>query len=74
MFAAVNPMAKNCKSRPMEEWGRKPLVLQIRGTPEWKSWLDEAAEFNRTTVANLVDQAIARFVRESGFTKPPPRR
>lgn len=57
-----------------ETWSRKPLVFQMRGNPEWKAWVDRAAKFNRTTVANLFDMAVSKFVRESGFKEEPPER
>jgi hypothetical protein len=57
-----------------ETWNRKSLVLQMRGSDEWKEWLERAAKFNRITVASLVDQAVTRFVRESGFKEEPPER
>jgi hypothetical protein len=74
MSLAGHPMAKKVNPQARDDWNRKPLALQIRGSLEWKRWVEKAAEFNRSTVANFVDQAIARAARESGFTEPPPRR
>jgi hypothetical protein len=74
MSLAGHPMAKKVNPQPRDDWNRKPLALQIRGSLEWKRWVEEAAEFNRSTVAHFVDQAIAKAARESGFPKLPPKR
>lgn len=72
----VQPMAKS-KTKPKDprdDWERKPLVLQVRGSPEWKAWLDRAAKFSRMSVSVFIDQAAARAAREAGFDEPPPER
>jgi len=68
----AKPKAKT--SQPPEQWNRKSLVLQVRGSPEWKAWLEGLAEFDRTTVADVADRAIVRYAREIGFTEPAPKR
>lgn len=66
-------MAK--KKRPVEEWGAgKPLALQVRGTPEWKAWIDELARFDRSTVADVVDRSLAAYARAINFPQQPPPR
>lgn len=53
--------------------GTQPNVFSMRGTSEWREWLDELAEFQRTTTAGTIDQALAEVARRIGF-KPPPSR
>ena len=66
-------MAK--KKKPVESWGTgKPLVLQVRGSLEWKAWLEELAKFDRATVADVADRAIAAYARSIGYPKAPPLR
>jgi hypothetical protein len=57
-----------------DTWTRKPLILQMRGSEKWKDWVERAAKFNRTTVANMIDMALTKFVRDSGFKEEPPER
>lgn len=59
--------------REPETWSRQPFAVQVRGTPEWKEWVEELAEFNRQKVAGLVDTALARLAKEVGFRDPPKR-
>lgn len=76
LSTVVQPMAKS-KAKPQDprdDWERKPLALQVRGSPEWKAWLDRAAKFSRMSVATFIDQAAAKAAREAGFEEPPPER
>jgi hypothetical protein len=51
-----------------------PKTIGVRASAEYAAWVDRLAARNRTTVAGLVDQALARFAREIGFEEPPPER
>lgn len=53
---------------------RKPLGVQVRGTEEWKEWIEKAAVHCRMSVSALVDISVAKFVKEQGFSEPPPER
>lgn len=75
VLKAGRGMAK--KRKPADEarhWPGKPLVIQVRGSAEWKAWLEELAEFDRSTIADICDRAIAGYARTIGFPKPPPPR
>lgn len=69
-------MAKR-KRPPGEPTGSgtgKPLAVQIRGSAEWKAWVEELAEFDRSNIADMTDRAMAAYARTLGFLKPPPPR
>ena len=53
---------------------RKPTVLAMKGSPEWKEWLDRAARYCRLSASTLVDLSVAEYVKTRGFDEPPPRR
>jgi hypothetical protein len=53
---------------------RKRAVLQMKGTEEWKEWLDELARFLRMPIAAVVDNALVWYAKERGFTKEAPER
>jgi hypothetical protein len=53
--------------------GRR-TVLTIKGTDEWKAWLDALADHLRTPASTIVDHSLVRYAKEVGFTKPPPKR
>jgi hypothetical protein len=70
-------MAKPKKTAPKSKgqpWGKsQPLAAQLRGSPEWKEWLEAFASANRLSVAGVIDMALARLARELGFREPPER-
>jgi hypothetical protein len=46
----------------------------MRGSPEWKAWLEKLARFDRSSVSDVADRAIAAYARTIGFPdEPPPR-
>jgi hypothetical protein len=62
------------KSGPVPGYApAQPLAVQVRGTPEWKQWVEDLAEANRQQVSGLVDTALARLAKEIGFRDPPKR-
>lgn len=51
-----------------------PRTVAMRTSGEYAAWVDRLAEKNRTTVAGLLDQALAAFAKQIGFDEEPPRR
>ncbi len=49
------------------------MAAQVRGTPEWKEWVEELAKANRQSVSGVIDTALARLAKEIGFREPPER-
>jgi hypothetical protein len=62
------------KAIPKPEPERRLTALAIKGSAEWRAWVQEAAEFCRTDTSKLVDAAILEYARKRGFTKEPPKR
>jgi hypothetical protein len=52
----------------------KPLAFAVRGSSEWRQWVQALAEFDRATVADVVDRAVAAHARKIGFSPKPPER
>jgi hypothetical protein len=48
-------------------------VLGIRGRADWKDWLSRFAEFHRSDMVDLIDDALEAFAKVKGF-EPPPKR
>jgi hypothetical protein len=59
--------------RDPDSWNRKPVVLMMRGAPEYKVWLEEFAEKQGMSVSVLVDQAVRLLAKREGFRDPPKR-
>jgi hypothetical protein len=66
-------MAKK-KAAAQADSVRRPLVLSMRGNPEWKEWLDRLSKHCRMSTAVCVDQAVMEFAKMRGFSEPPPER
>jgi hypothetical protein len=64
---------KKPKPQPVEP-ARRPMAVGIKGSEEWKTWLEEAARYCRMSVSGLIDVAVTQYVRAQGFPKPPPER
>lgn len=59
--------------RPAEK-PPKPNALVVRGSVEWREWVKELADFDRTTVADEIDRALVDRARQIGFKKVAPKR
>lgn len=51
---------------------QKTIAFRVSG--EYGQWLERLAEHNRTTVAGLMDQAIAAYGKQIEFSESPPKR
>lgn len=61
------------KKKALTDYPGQPLAVQIRGSAEWKQWVEELAKFMRQPISGLVDTSLARTARENGFRDPPKR-
>jgi hypothetical protein len=61
------------KSDPPDSPPRAHAVV-VKGTKEWKAWIEDAALHCRTNVSALVDVAVAEYARAHGYNVPPPQR
>jgi len=59
--------------QPAPTKGAKNNILSIRGTPEWRAWLERLAAKCRVTPTALLDLAVAEKAAREGFEPPPPR-
>jgi hypothetical protein len=71
----AEPMAKKKAPRRTEpeSAGRKPMIVQIRGSEEYKAWAEAIAEKEGFTVAMLFERALRKFAKEGGHPDPPKR-
>lgn len=57
-----------------ESWNKKPLIVNLRGSEDFKAWLQEVASADRQSVSGLVERAVVHYARSIGFTKEAPER
>ena len=70
------PMAKKTGRTPPPEpepVGRKPMIVQMRGSEEWKRWAEGLADREGDTLAKLFERAIRKWAKETGYPDPPRR-
>jgi hypothetical protein len=53
--------------------GRQRNVLALRGTDEWKAWLDQFAASRGMPVTVFVDYALRELAKREGYAAPPQR-
>ena len=66
-------MAKKTAKQPAKPALHR-TVLTIKGSEEWKAWLERFAEFLRTPASTVVDHALVRYAKETGFKEDAPIR
>ena len=53
---------------------RQAVVLTMRGSPEWKTWLKALSRHCHLKVSVCVDQALIEYAERRGFPESPPER
>jgi hypothetical protein len=51
----------------------QPNAITIRGSTDWKKWLEEFAGRMRSKPTAIIDLALAKLAHQEGFREPPPR-
>lgn len=73
-MAALATKATMARKKNPDEWKGKPLIIQLRGTLEFKEWAEGLAGYDRSSLADLVERALVRYARDIGYTtEAPPR-
>ena len=57
-----------------EEWKKKPLIVNLRGSEDFKVWIQDLATYDRQSVSGLVERALVHYGRAIGFKVEPPER
>jgi hypothetical protein len=53
---------------------RQPTAITIRGSKEWRDWVERGSEHCRTDSSKLIDIALAFYLKAQGFNEPAPKR
>lgn len=72
MDTATMARAKKPKTKAPAKPEAKSIAFRVSG--DYAAWVDRLAIANRSTVAGLLDQALAKYARDIGFTEPAPVR
>jgi hypothetical protein len=62
------------KAKPVQaEASRQKNLVVIRGTEEWKAWLDGLADVNQAPITVTIDRALRELAERLKYDKPPRR-
>lgn len=67
-------MAKAKKAAPMQSADSRAIVVSMKGTVEFRDWLNELAEFDRSTSVQVMEKGAVAYAIQIGFLKPAPKR
>ncbi len=67
-------MTKKKTTSPSESADSRAIVVSMKGTVEFREWLNELAEFDRLTAVQVMEKGAVAYARQIGFTKPAPKR
>ena len=73
-MVAIMPEKKPRKpGRPKGGAPARATVISLKGTPEWKEWLDGFADHCRLGAADTIEQALIVYAKEREYPPPPNR-
>ena len=61
------------RGRPKRDGPNRMTVLAVKGTTDWKSWLDEFAAHCRLGLGDTIEQSLLVYAETRGFRIPPKR-
>jgi hypothetical protein len=64
---------KRKPGRPKREGASRKTVVALKGSDEWKIWLDGFANHCRLGLADTIEQALLRYAEHQGYERPPKR-
>jgi hypothetical protein len=68
-------MAKKKAPAPaVETADSRAIVVSMKGTVEFRDWLNELAEFDRSTAVQVMEKGAVMYAKQIGFPKPAPKR
>lgn len=67
-------MAKAKSGSPKKQPDPGPKTIGVRATAEYAEWLERLAKHYRTTVAGVIDRALAEWTEAAGYPERPPER
>ncbi|MHC5543245.1 hypothetical protein ACYOEI_33910 [Singulisphaera rosea] len=59
--------------RPKRKGPARETVVALKGSLEWKTWLDGFAEHCRLGLADTIEQSLLFYAQDRHFQRPPKR-
>lgn len=61
------------RGRPKKVGPVRGTVVALKGSSDWKAWLDEFSAHCRLGLADTIEQALLQYAQARGFPPPPKR-
>jgi hypothetical protein len=74
--SVVNMMVEPKRKKPDRSKRTEPIretVVALKGSAEWKTWLDGFANHCRLGLADTMEQSLVYYAKERGYEIPPKR-
>lgn len=52
----------------------RQIVISIKGTAEFRDWLNRLADHERVTAVAVIERALVEYAANHGFAEPAPKR
>ena len=70
---AKKTAAKGTDAKRTPSGSTQPNAITIRGSADWKDWLEKFAAKLRSRPTAVIDLALAKLAEQERFPEPPPR-
>jgi hypothetical protein len=70
---AMSEPERRGPGRPRRAGPPRETVVALKGSPEWKAWLDGFAAHCRLGLADTIEQSLLCYAKDRGFRGPPKR-
>jgi hypothetical protein len=67
-------MAKKAPKPAVETAPSGDTAMSIKMTVAFREWLNELAEFDRSTAVQVMEKGAVTYAKQTGFPKPAPKR
>ncbi len=59
--------------RPKRDGPARETVVALKGSRDWKAWLDRFANHCRLGLADTIEQSLDHYAEQRGYCRPPKR-
>jgi hypothetical protein len=69
----MSELERRRPGRPKRAGPERATVVALKGSPEWKAWLDGFASHCRLGLADTIEQSLLGYAKERVYKQPPKR-
>ena len=73
MVKRMEELKRRKPGRPKGPGPVRETVVALKGSPEWKTWLDGFSVHCRLGLADTIEQSLVYYAKEREYQRPPKR-